>query len=416
MECEHGPRKRSNALKRMAAMSGQKSKKIPNLTCPARLFVKKVKKFPQYRVPPDSDPKVVRGMQEHALKMVRSHGVTSGEIRLYMQLPLPSAHRYHHIGNSLEIFQKELANLDNVLLESISVDTRVLEQLQTYVRQGYNNPFQVRAGLKDFVQNHMVGGLNETSPSKHDKTFYPSLIEIQNMIQQTEAAIETGVLSKLPTPDEPPVALRPKRKRTKTVESPGSSSSPNNNINNPSSTTTSSSSLMIKRMKIDVPSNHNPDDMLTDDLKKELKTDGTLVLDDQNDTIALTLTDNQLENFSVTNFSYDQLAQLAKIGLAALNNASKEPDGSSPQQETIDFSQQQIMDNTDQVEVHLADKDDPNSLSTTDGESILIVTPSDVNDDKTHLRIIATSENADQPTTTDPSAILANVVDIVDGT
>lgn len=81
MECEHGPRKRSNALKRMAAMSGQKSKKIPNLTCPARLFVKKVKKFPQYRVPPDSDPKVVRGMQEHALKMVRSHGVTSGEIR-----------------------------------------------------------------------------------------------------------------------------------------------------------------------------------------------------------------------------------------------------------------------------------------------------------------------------------------------
>ena len=45
----------------------------------------------------------------------------------------------------------------------------------------------------------MAVGLNDALPSKHDKTFYPSLIEIQNMIQQTEAAIETGVLSKLPT-------------------------------------------------------------------------------------------------------------------------------------------------------------------------------------------------------------------------
>lgn len=68
--------------------------------------------------------------------------------RLYIQLPLPSAHRYHHIGNSMEAFQKELANLDNVLMETISVDNRILEQLQTFVRQGYTNPFQVRAGLK----------------------------------------------------------------------------------------------------------------------------------------------------------------------------------------------------------------------------------------------------------------------------
>ena len=48
----------------------------------------------------------------------------------------------------MEAFQKELANLDNVLMETISVDNRILEQLQTFVRQGYTNPFQVRAGLK----------------------------------------------------------------------------------------------------------------------------------------------------------------------------------------------------------------------------------------------------------------------------
>lgn len=46
------------------------------------------------------------------------------------------------------------------------------------------------------------------------------------------------------------------------------------------------------------------------------------------DSISLTLTDNQLENFSVKNFTYDQLQQLAKIGLIAINNAAKDPTGS----------------------------------------------------------------------------------------
>ena len=42
-------------------------------------------------------------------------------------------------------------------------------------------------------------GLNETRPPKHDKAFFPTLIEIQNMIQQTEAAVDAGILDKLPT-------------------------------------------------------------------------------------------------------------------------------------------------------------------------------------------------------------------------
>lgn len=42
-------------------------------------------------------------------------------------------------------------------------------------------------------------GLNQARPSKHDKAFYPTLIEIQNMIQQAEAAIEAGLLTPLPT-------------------------------------------------------------------------------------------------------------------------------------------------------------------------------------------------------------------------
>jgi len=51
----------------------------------------------------------------------------------------------------MEAFQKELDSLENlndVLMESISVDNRVHEHLQILVRQGYTNPFQVRGGLK----------------------------------------------------------------------------------------------------------------------------------------------------------------------------------------------------------------------------------------------------------------------------
>ena len=150
-------------------------------------------------------------------------------------------------------------------------------------------------------------------------------------------------------------------------------------------------------------------------------------LNDQHETIALTLTDNQLENFSVTNFTYDQLAQLAKIGLIALNNAAnngdedqQQNDGGVESQQNDSSSatqtiqqQQQCTENTTtttvnedgsissnhQVEVHMSDKDDPNIPSTNDGQSILIVTPSDA-DEEVPLRIISNAEEPpDIPTT-----------------
>ena len=65
-----------------------------------------------------------------------------------MQLPLPSAHRYHHIGNSIEAFHKELEEAENSLIDRIAVDNRVLSRIQELVRQGFTNPFIVRASVK----------------------------------------------------------------------------------------------------------------------------------------------------------------------------------------------------------------------------------------------------------------------------
>ena len=65
-----------------------------------------------------------------------------------MQLPLPTAHRYHHISNSIEAFHKELEETDRGLLNAVSVDSRVMARIQEFVRQGFTNPFIVRASVK----------------------------------------------------------------------------------------------------------------------------------------------------------------------------------------------------------------------------------------------------------------------------
>jgi hypothetical protein len=114
---------------------------------------------------------------------------------------------------------------------------------------------------------------------------------------------------------------------------------------------------------------------------------------DQNETIALTLTDSQLENFSVTNFSYDQLAQLAKIGLIALNNAAKD--------DPTDDGKSNFQNQKDVIV-------EPISFSTSDGESILIVTPNNAEEEKARLRVL-TGQNNDK-LQLNPQTITTNVI------
>ena len=53
--------------------------------------------------------------------------------------------------------------------------------------------------FQDFVENKLEFEENEVKPAKHNKTFYPPLIEIQNIIQQTQTAMNSGILAPLPT-------------------------------------------------------------------------------------------------------------------------------------------------------------------------------------------------------------------------
>lgn len=100
---------------------------------------------------------------------------------------------------------------------------------------------------------------------------------------------------------------------------------------------------------------------------------------DQSETISLSLTDNQLQNFSITNFTYDQLAQLAKIGLLALTNAAKDtPAVSVGTSESVDSNENLEPPTTD---THVTLTDD-------DRSSTLLITANNAEDEKLKLDIL----------------------------
>ena len=101
------------------------------------------------------------------------------------------------------------------------------------------------------------------------------------------------------------------------------------------------------------------------------------------ETISLTLTDSQLESFSVTNFTYDQLAQLAKIGLLALNNAAKDTTPMTTQEgEKKELVVSPETSNTD------------NAVVTDESSTILLVT-SDNLEEKAKIQILTGSSSSD---------------------
>lgn len=82
MECQYGPRRKGNVCKKSPDFDsqGNSSKKAHRPTCPARIYIKKVKKFPEFRIDLDLnlEGKNVRQAQERALTHLRLAGVETG--------------------------------------------------------------------------------------------------------------------------------------------------------------------------------------------------------------------------------------------------------------------------------------------------------------------------------------------------
>lgn len=87
MECQYGPRRKGAVTKKQIGYDEHTNPmKRHRPTCPARIYVKKVRKFPDFRIDPNLEGKNVRQAQERALTALRLAGVNVGGEERYMYL------------------------------------------------------------------------------------------------------------------------------------------------------------------------------------------------------------------------------------------------------------------------------------------------------------------------------------------
>ncbi|XP_064875772.1 calcium-responsive transcription factor [Oncorhynchus nerka] len=212
MECQYGPRRKGLQPKKTAEQNIS-----PNIdykaTCPARIYIKKVCKFPQHRVPtdPNVDKRVVRQEQEKAFFNLRKTLCdVGGVLRYYMQLPTQKAHLYHDMEALLlppppdllflpmeeEVKQEEEEERGCVCDEGAEdggtipsrLHPRVAEKIRELVEQGYHQVYQVRKQLRRFVEREMFK--SEEVPERHNLCYFPTVNDIKNHIHEAQKTLQ----------------------------------------------------------------------------------------------------------------------------------------------------------------------------------------------------------------------------------
>ncbi|XP_037597374.1 calcium-responsive transcription factor isoform X5 [Cebus imitator] len=168
MECQYGPRRKGFQLKKISEQESR-SCQLYKATCPARIYIKKVQKFPEYRVPTDPkiDKKIIRMEQEKAFNMLKKNMVDAGGVlRWYVQLPTQQAHQYHELEtpclplspspfpvSALE--EEETAVRDENCALPSRLHPQVAHKIQELVSQGIEQVYAVRKQLRKFVEREL---------------------------------------------------------------------------------------------------------------------------------------------------------------------------------------------------------------------------------------------------------------------
>ncbi|XP_076849904.1 calcium-responsive transcription factor isoform X2 [Brachyhypopomus gauderio] len=224
MECQFGPRRK-----------GTQTKKVPvqetchnvdyKATCPARIYIKKVRKFPEYKVPvdPKVDKKVVRQEQEKAFfNLKKKLWDTGGVIRYYIQLPTQKAHLYHDVDTIIlpplpeqpgllkeeeeEEEEEEMIGSEGAEEEQDAeaqgggpvlsrLHPLVAEKIHALVAQGCSQVYNVRKQLRKFVEREMFK--SDPVPERHNLCYFPTVNDIKNHIHEAQKALQLsdGVLA-----------------------------------------------------------------------------------------------------------------------------------------------------------------------------------------------------------------------------
>ncbi|KAI4875886.1 hypothetical protein NFI96_032035 [Prochilodus magdalenae] len=217
MECQFGPRRKGVQSKRGTAQDANQNSSY-KATCPARIYIKKVRKFPEYKVPvdPKVDKKVVRQEQEKAFfNLKKKLWDTGGVIRYYIQLPTQKAHLYHDIDLAVlpptpeqsgfpdeeeeedeedEDAQREgEEDVEEEEQEDVcSVPSRlhplVAEKICELVEQGYNQVYAIRKHLRRFVEREMFKG--DVVPERHNLCYFPTVNDIKNHMHEAQKTLQ----------------------------------------------------------------------------------------------------------------------------------------------------------------------------------------------------------------------------------
>lgn len=219
MECQYGPRRKGNKLKTQYNENGDHLQPLHRLTCPARIYIKRVRKFPEFKVDISSDgSNGLRLAQERTLTALRMACLESkGEeryviciscfvyailknvclfSRFYVQLPLETAHEYH-IDEDDVLIQETCPLLPaQINLTSTRLDPRIVEKINEFVSRGMTDIYQVKHGLIRFVENTLF--VHGEVPARHNKSFFPTITDLQNSIHQALTMLQAGALQQLP--------------------------------------------------------------------------------------------------------------------------------------------------------------------------------------------------------------------------
>ncbi|XP_077071229.1 calcium-responsive transcription factor isoform X6 [Siphateles boraxobius] len=216
MECQFGPRRKGVQPKKGSEQETNQNI-LYKATCPARIYIKKVRKFPEYKVPTDPkvDKKVVRQEQEKAFfNLKKSLWDVGGIVRYYTQLPTEKAHLYHDMDTANlpplpeqicfaeeeqnEDEEEETEELDSeamqdVMMEDgVSLPSRlhplVAEKICELVAQGHNQVYTVRKQLRRFVEHEMFK--SEEVPQRHNLCYFPTVNDIKNHIHEAQKALQ----------------------------------------------------------------------------------------------------------------------------------------------------------------------------------------------------------------------------------
>ncbi|KFO75333.1 Calcium-responsive transcription factor [Cuculus canorus] len=203
MECQYGPRRKGLQPKK-AGEPENTSGHLYKATCPARIYIKKVQKFPEYRVPTDPkiDKKIIRMEQEKAFNMLKKNLIEAGGVlRWYVQLPTQQAHQYHEMGTSClpsspsdfsvssPEEEEEVVRDENCTLTS-RLHPQVADKIRELVSQGIEQVYAVRKQLRKYVERELFKP--DEVPERHNLSFFPTVNDIKNHIHEVQKSLRNG--------------------------------------------------------------------------------------------------------------------------------------------------------------------------------------------------------------------------------